>query len=109
MPPILNANAEIRCAHGGRFAVAPRGPRPQVGGAPGLNLDDLPGAVAAGCTFTVAGVPAPCAIVSVIAGACSAVKLGSAAAVNQELVCATSSGAPTVAVADPGQVMVRGS
>ncbi len=109
MSPLLNAKAEIRCAHGGAFVVSPRGPRPQLGGAPALNLQDLPGAVAAGCTFNVGGTPAPCAIVSVLSGARPAIVVGGAAALDETLVCSTSSGAPTLPVASVGQVIVRGA
>jgi hypothetical protein len=109
MPALLNATARVRCAHGGAFLVVPHGPRTEIGGAPALNVRDLPGAVAAGCTFNAGGAPAPCSIVSVLAGACTTVVVDGAAAVNQDLVCATSSGAPTLPVADAGQVTVHGS
>ena len=110
MSPLLNAKAEIRCAHGGAFVVAPRGQRPQVGGAPALNLQDFAGVVAVGCAYVVAGAPAPCTIVSVLSGACPTILVGGAVAVDETLVCSTSSGAPTLPVASAGQeVIVRGA
>lgn len=107
MAPLLNANAVIQCGHGGTFPLVPRGHRPLVGNAPALTTQDLPGLVAVGCTFNVSGVPAPCAIVSVIAGICPTVTLGGAPAVDQTLVCATSNGVPSVPVASAGQVVVQ--
>jgi hypothetical protein len=107
VPPLLNANAVIQCPHGGRFAVVPRGPRPVVGGAPALNVQDFPGVVAAGCSFTVAGAPAPCAIVSVVAGTCPTIILSGSVAVNQALVCATSNGVPSIPIASTGQITVH--
>jgi hypothetical protein len=109
MPPLLNANAVIQCGHGGRFVVVPRGPRPLVGGAPALAMPDFPGVVAAGCAFNIAGAPAPCVIVSVVAGICPRIMLGGAPAVNQTLVCATSNGVPSVPVASAGQTTVQGT
>jgi hypothetical protein len=87
--------------------VVPRGPRPLVGGAPGLNMQDFPGVIAAGCVFNIAGVPTPCVIVSVVAGMCPRVMLGGAPAVNQTLVCATSNGVPSIPVASAGQMTVQ--
>lgn len=107
MAPLLNANAVIQCGHGGIFPLVPRGPRPLVGNAPALNAQDFPGVVAAGCTFNVSGVPAPCAIVSVIAGLCPTVTVGGVPAVNQTLVCATSNAVPSIPVASAGQVVVQ--
>lgn len=109
MPPLLNANAVIQCAHGGMFTVVPRGSRPLVGGAPALNVSDFPGVISAGCVFNVAGVPTPCVIVSVTAGMCPTIMLGGAPAVNQTLVCATSNGVPSMPVASAGQLTVQGT
>lgn len=108
MPPLLNANAVIQCGHGGKFPVVPRAPRPLVGGAPGLNLQDFPGVIAAGCAFNISGAPVPCVIVSVIAGMCPTIILGGAPAVNQTLVCATTNGVPSIPVASAGQMTVQG-
>jgi hypothetical protein len=105
--PLLNANAVIQCAHGGKFMVVPRGPRPLVGGAPALNVQDFPGVISAGCVFNVAGAPAPCVIVSVVSGMCPTVLLGGAPAVNQTLVCATSNGTPSIPVSSAGQMTVQ--
>jgi hypothetical protein len=109
VPPLLNANAVIQCGHGGKFPVLPRGARPIVGGASGLNVQDFPGVIAAGCVFNIAGAPAPCVIVSVVAGMCPTIMLGGAPAVNQMLVCATTNGVPSISVASAGQVTVQGT
>ncbi|MDP2712545.1 MAG: hypothetical protein Q8O56_15120 [Solirubrobacteraceae bacterium] len=108
MAPLLNADAIIRCGHGGTFTIVPSGPRPLLGGAPALNARDLAGATAVGCTFNAAGAPAPCVIASVIAGTCPAIVLGGAPAIDQTLVCATSSGVPTIPVSSAGQTTVQG-
>ena len=108
MPPLLNANALVQCAHGGVFTVVPRGPRPLVGGAPALAAPDFAGVVAGGCAFNVSGAPVPCVIVSVVAGMCPTVTVGGAPAVNQSLVCATSNGVPSLPVTTPGQMTVMG-
>ena len=109
MPPLLNANAVIQCAHGGKFPVVPRGPRPMVGGAPALNVQDFPGVVALGCVFNVSGAPVPCVIVSVTAGMCPTIIMGGAPAVNQTLVCATSNGVPSIPVSSAGQMTAQGT
>jgi hypothetical protein len=109
VPPLLNANAVIQCAHGGKFVVVPRGPRPLVGGAPALNVQDFPGVISAGCVFNVAGAPVPCVIVSVIAGMCPTILVGGGLAVNQTLVCATSNGTPSLPVSSAGQMTVQGT
>ncbi len=108
MPPLLNINAVIQCAHGGRFTVVPRGPRAIVGGAPGLTVADLPGVIAVGCAFNVSGVPAPCVIASVLAGMSPGVTDHGAPAVTQAVVCATSNGVPSLPVASAGQMTVHG-
>ncbi len=109
MPPLLNANAVIQCAHGGKFPVVARGPRPLVGGAPALNVQDFPGVIALGCAFNVSGAPVPCVIVSVTAGMCPKIIMGGAPAVNQTLVCATSNGVPSIPVSSAGQMATQGT
>jgi hypothetical protein len=80
-----------------------------VGGAPALTVRDFPGVIAAGCAFNVAGAPAPCVIVSVLAGVCPTIMMGGAPAVNQTLVCATSNGVPSLPVASVGQITAQGN
>ena len=109
MAPLLNANAMIQCAHGGKFLVVPRGPRSMVGGAPALTVADFPGVISVGCAFNIAGVPTPCVIVAVTAGMCVKVMDHGAPAVNQTLLCATSNGVPSLPVASAGQMVVHGT
>lgn len=109
MPPLLNANAVIMCGHGGKFPVVPRGKRPNVGGAPALNVMDFPGVIAAGCAFNVSGAPVPCVIVAVTAGMCPTIMMGGAPAVTQALVCSTSNGVPSIPVASAGQMTAQGT
>jgi hypothetical protein len=105
--PLLNVNLVLQCVHGGVFPVVPRGPRPIVGGAPGLNVTDFPGVPAVGCVFNVLGVPAPCVIVSVMSGMCPKVIFYGAPTVDQTLVCMTSNGMPTLPISNPGQVIAQ--
>jgi hypothetical protein len=107
MPPLLNANAILQCAHGGLFTVVPRGPRPLVGGAPVLTVTDFPGVVAAGCAFNVAGAPAPCVIASVTAGICATVLAGGTPVVNQTVSCISATGFPSLPCSSAGQVTVQ--
>ncbi len=55
MPPLLNANARLVCAHGGQVTVLPRQSAVLAGGAPVLAAPDLVGAPSVGC----AQVPTP--------------------------------------------------
>jgi hypothetical protein len=56
VPPLLNADAVVQCAHRGKFMVLPRGPRPVVGGPPGLNVGGTPSIpVASAGQMTVQG------------------------------------------------------
>lgn len=109
MPPLLNSAATVQCAHGGIIPMVPAGPRPLVGGAPGMVATDLVGKPAAGCVFNVAGAPVPCVVVTVTAGICTKVTYGGQPALHQGLICMTSNGMPTLPVANPGQMSVQGS
>ena len=108
MPPLVNASGVLQCGHGGVFPLLPRGPSPMVGGAPGIKVSDLPGSLAVGCVFNVAGAPVPCVLISAIAGICTAVTYGGTPAVHQGLMCATSNGVPTLPMSSAGQVAVQG-
>lgn len=88
--------------------MVPAGPRPLIGGAPGMVATDLVGKVALGCAFNVSGAPVPCVVVSVVSGICTKVSYGGQPALHQGLVCATSNGTPTLPVSNAGQVKVQG-
>jgi hypothetical protein len=51
VPPLVNANAQILCAHGGKVTVMPRQQKVLVGGAPALRASDLSAAPILGCTI----------------------------------------------------------
>lgn len=108
MPPLINASATLQCGHGGMIPLIPAGPRPLVGGAPGIVATDLVGKVAMGCAFNVSGAPVPCVVVSVVSGICTKVTYGGVPALHQGLVCATSNGVPTMPVSSAGQTTVQG-
>lgn len=108
MPPLLNMSATVMCAHGGQFPLVVSGPRPLIGGAPGIVATDLVGMIAAGCVFNVLGAPVPCAIVSVIDGICTKVTYGGQPALHAGIVAMTSNGLPTLPCANPGQATVHG-
>jgi hypothetical protein len=59
--PILNLSATISCPHGGLAVPVPSNPGLSVAGMPVLCLNDSFPIV--GCTFNVAGAPAPCLLV----------------------------------------------
>jgi hypothetical protein len=105
---LLNTAATLQCAHGGVFPLIPSGPRPLVGGAPGLVMTDLLGKVALGCVFNISGVPAPCTIVGVVSGVCTKVTYGGQPALHQGVVCATTNGTPNLPCANAGQAVVQG-
>lgn len=109
MPPLINAAATVQCAHGGMIPMVPAGPRPLIGGAPGMVATDLIGKVALGCAFNVSGAPVPCVVVSVASGICTKVSYGGQPALHQGLVALTSNGVPTIPCASAGQVTVQGS
>lgn len=88
--------------------MIPAGPRPLIGGAPGMVATDLVGKVALGCAFNVAGAPVPCVVVAVASGICSKVSYGGQPGLHQGLVCMTSNGFPTLPVASAGQALVQG-
>ena len=102
MPLLLNAGA-----------IVPRGttgntpPWAHCTIAPALAATDFPGLIAVGCTWNIAGAPAPCAIVSVASGIKPLVSVGGAPAVDQTLLCVTSNGVPTMPVQNAGQVIVQ--
>ena len=51
MPPLVNANATILCAHAGTVAVTPRQTKVLAGGSPILRASDFAGVPIAGCTI----------------------------------------------------------
>jgi len=106
---LLTSAATLQCAHGGIFPLVAAGPRPLVGGAPGLVATDLLGKVALGCVFNIAGAPSPCTIVGVLAGNCLKVSYGGQPALHQGVTCATTNGVPTMPCINAGQIVVQGS
>lgn len=111
MPPLLNSNAVIQCAHGGKYSIIPKGPRPMVAGGMGvLEIDLAPGPPAAGCTFNIAGAPAPCIPLKVAAGLSTKVLYNGMPLLTQMVtVMASPPSAPPVSLpcASAGQVQVQ--
>jgi hypothetical protein len=64
--------------------------------------------ISAGSVFNLAVAPAPCVIVSVVAGMCPTILVGGGPAVNQTLGCATSNGTPSLPEPSAGQTTVQG-
>ena len=51
MPPLVNANAQILCAHAGTVTIVPRQTKVLAGGAPVLRASDLAGAPILACAI----------------------------------------------------------
>ncbi len=109
MPPLLNSNAVLLCAHGGKYAIVPKGPRPLVGGGPGvLPIDVAPGPPAAGCAFNVSGAPTPCVPVQVVTGMCTKAMHSGMPLLHQGVQIMSATGFPSMPCASAGQAKVQG-
>jgi len=62
--PIVNINAVITCAHGGKVTLLPKQFKVLVGGAPALCVGDLVGSPIIGCVQPPTPTTAPCLIVA---------------------------------------------
>jgi hypothetical protein len=51
VPPLVNANAQILCAHAGKVTIIPKQTMVLAGGAPVLRASDLAGSVIVGCAI----------------------------------------------------------
>ena len=72
MPTIVNSNASIICAHGGRVTITPRQGSVLVQGAPALCEPDLVGAPIVGCAQPPTPSTKPCTtVVSTLPGSSS--------------------------------------
>ncbi|MEW6583349.1 MAG: hypothetical protein AB1416_11385 [Actinomycetota bacterium] len=113
MPFLVNSNATILCAHGGRVQIIPRQTTVMAGGAPIVRETDLMGAPILGCAQPPTVSSKPCtAVVSVIPGSGTAMKVTVAGlpAHTQTLTGITDGVPPgTITVVDPGQQKVQGS
>jgi hypothetical protein len=114
MPPILNANAEVACSHGGTFKFLPAtAPTVMVGGAPVLTISDQ-AVPFTPCPFATAAGPAPCiGLTPPTAGFALVTKAQGVAVLLQTaqfLTIPAGAGVPVPAmVVSPGQVTVQGS
>jgi hypothetical protein len=64
MPPIINSNAVIMCAHGGKVTLIPKQMKVLVGGAPAMCVGDIVGSPIVGCAQPPTPVTAPCLVVA---------------------------------------------
>ncbi len=112
MPPVLNANARLMCAHGGQVTVIPRQATVTAGGAPMLAAPDLVGAPILGCAQvpTPAGTKPCTTIVSELPGSTSLkVTVGGRPAYVATFTAMTDGVPPgVVTVLAPGQASVQG-
>jgi hypothetical protein len=60
MPPLLNANAVIMCAHGGKVTPIPSQTQVLIQGAPALCVTDLIAAPVVGCPLAPTPATKPC-------------------------------------------------
>jgi hypothetical protein len=114
MPPIVNANAQFMCSHGGMFQMVPAtAPTVLVGGAPVLTIADVAVPLSP-CPFATAAGPAPCVqLTPPIAGMATKVLANKTPVLLQTAMFMTipaGAGAPVPAqVMNPGQVTVQGT
>ncbi len=64
MPPIINSNAVIMCAHGGKVTLIPKQMKVLVGGAPAMCVGDIVGSPIVGCAQPPTPATAPCLVVA---------------------------------------------
>jgi hypothetical protein len=67
MPPLVNANATVLCAHGGTVTLMPRQTKVLAGGSPVLRASDLAGAPILGCALPPSPSSKPCLTVISVA------------------------------------------
>jgi hypothetical protein len=112
--PILNANAQIMCSHGGTFQFIPTSaPTLMVGGAPALTIQDQAVPVTP-CPFATAAGPAPCVTLAPpLGGFATKVTARGVPLLLQTATFMTvpaGAGSPVPAtVVSPGQTMVHGT
>jgi hypothetical protein len=111
VPLVLNANATILCAHGGRVTIVARQGAVTAGGAPIIRETDLVGAPIIGCAQPPSISTKPCTtVVSVVplSGTAARVSVAGLPAHTQTLVGITDGVPPgTVQVVNPGQATVQ--
>jgi hypothetical protein len=114
VPPILNANAQIMCSHGGMFQFMPTtAPTVMIGGAPVITIADQAVPLSP-CPFATAAGPAPCIqLTPPMAGAAVKTMAKGVPVLLQTAMFMTipaGAGAPVPAqVMNPGQVLVQGT
>jgi hypothetical protein len=110
VPLILNSNAEVICAHGGRVVLIPRQVAVTVQGGAVMRGPDLIGAPIVGCPVPVTLVTSPCiTVVSVLPGSFAPNVLVGGLPVCLETLSGLTNGRPPapIVVAFPGQTAVQ--
>lgn len=90
--PLLDANAQVLCAHGAQASALMPSPRVQAAGAPVVVLSSP--FVIAGCPFVMGVSPFPCVSANFITGALRVTTQGQPALLKDSVAIATPTGAP---------------
>ena len=111
MPPILNSNAKIMCAHGGQVTLIPRQSTVLAGGAPVMCVPDLIGAPIVGCAQPPTPTTKPCTtLISTLPGSWSLKVSAGGRPVYVATFAGLTDGVPPspIMVVSPGQTLVQG-
>jgi hypothetical protein len=111
MPPLVNVNAVIMCAHGGKVMLVPKQTVVTAGGAPVLCEGDLVGAPIVGCAQPPSPGTKPCTMVaSTLPGGTSLKAVAGGRPVHVQTLSGLTDGVPPapIMVTSPGQMTVQG-
>src|SRR3954447_22227862 len=110
MPPLVNVNAAIMCAHGGKVMLIAKQTSVTAGGAPVLCEGDLVGAPIVGCAQPPSPGTKPCTmVVSTLPGSSSPTVMVLGRPVLLQTLQGMTDGVPPgmLMVANPGQATVQ--
>src|SRR3954454_8171134 len=111
MPPLVNVNAAIMCAHGGKVMLIAKQTSVTAGGAPVLCEGDLVAAPIVGCAPPPSPGTKPCTmVVSTLPGGTSLKAMAGGRPVHVQTLSGLTDGVPPapILVTSPGQTTVQG-
>jgi hypothetical protein len=111
MPPLVNVNAVITCAHGGQVTLIPKQAKVMAGGSPVVCETDLIGAPIIGCAQPPSPSTKPCTmVVSTLPGGSSLKALASGKPIHVQTLSGMTDGVPPapIMVMSAGQTTVQG-
>ena len=110
MPLVVNSNAVIMCAHGGRVTLIPKQGTVMAGGAPVMREGDIIGSPIVGCAQPPSASSKPCTlVVSTMPGGSNPRVTAVGAPVHIDTLTGMTDGVPpgVVTVASAGQATVQ--